>query len=328
MQNNKRYFTVFLKGMAMGAADVVPGVSGGTVAFISGIYQELVDSLRSINMAALRTLFSQGVGPAWRQINGNFLLAVFGGILLSLFSMARIIVHAMDQWPELIWAFFFGLVCASTIYVGRQLERWRIQEVLALGAGLAFAIGLNLANPTQLPDTWWMLSIAGAIAICAMILPGVSGTYVLLLLGLYSTFLQAISQFQILILASFGIGCVAGLLSFAHVLSWLLREYHSATMAVLTGFLLGSLQMIWPWRHTVSFYENRRGELEPLMQELVLPGRYAELTGNDPMVGGVILAAIIGMVLVGGLELWAAKTRPDDAESSTAGLAAAPKREA
>lgn len=320
MLPGSRYFTVFLKGMAMGAADSVPGVSGGTVAFVSGIYQELVESLRSINHKAFQTLCTQGIAPAWRQINGNFLLAVFAGALLSLFSLAGFIVYAMERWPEVIWAFFFGLVCASTIYVARQLERWRLTEMLALAIGLAMALGLNFANPAQLPDTWWMLSLAGALAICAMILPGVSGTYVLLLLGLYPTFLRAITEFQILVLASFGIGCVVGLLSFAHVLSWLLRTYHSATMAVLTGFLLGSLQMVWPWRHTVSFYENRHGELEPLAQELVLPSTYAELAGKDPMVVGVIVAAVVGILLVGGLELWAAKTRPE--KSAPTGLLA------
>lgn len=328
MQPNKRYLTVFFKGMAMGAADAVPGVSGGTVAFVSGIYQELVDSLRSINFQALQTLRTQGMASAWRQINGNFLLAVFGGALLSLFSLASVIMYAMEHWPEIIWAFFFGLVCASTIYVARQLERWRLAEILALAVGLTMALGLNMANPTQLPDTWWVLSLAGSVAICAMILPGISGTYVLLLLGLYSTFLRAIAEFQILVLASFGLGCVIGLLSFAHVLSWLLRRYHSTTMAVLTGFLLGSLQMIWPWRHTLRFYENRHGEMEPMAQELVLPSAYAEMTGRDPMVAGVILAAIIGVLLVAGLELWAARTRPKDAPPAPGVLAEIAEKEA
>lgn len=294
----------------MGAADVVPGVSGGTVAFISGVYEELIESLRSINLGAVQALRQDGLRAAWQHINGNFLLTIFAGVLLSLFSLARAIVYAMETWPILVWGFFFGLVSASIIYVARQLECWRFKEAVALVAGLLMALALGFANPAQLPDTWWMLSIAGSIAICAMILPGVSGTYILLLLGLYSTFLQAISQFQIMVLASFGIGCVVGLLSFSHLLSWLLRHYHSTTMAVLTGFLVGSLQMIWPWRHAVSFYENRQGEMEPLVYELVMPGNYAEVTGQDPMMAGVILAALIGIALVAGLELWAAKTRP------------------
>lgn len=311
----------------MGAADSVPGVSGGTVAFISGIYQELVDSLRSINHKAFQTFCSQGVVPAWRQINGTFLLAVFGGALLSLFSLAGIIVHAMERWPEIIWAFFFGLVCASAIYVARQLDRWRLAQILSLAAGLGLALALNFANPAQLPDTWWMLSLAGALAICAMILPGMSGTYVLLLLGLYPTFLRAITEFQILVLASFGVGCVVGLLSFSHVLSWLLRSHYNNTMAVLTGFLLGSLQMIWPWRHTVSFYENRHGEMEPLVQELVLPSTYAELAGKDPMLGGVILAALGGMLLVASLEFWASR-RPRPEAVPIDALADGPEKEA
>lgn len=306
----------------MGAADVVPGVSGGTVAFISGIYEELLNSLRSINLGVLQTLRESGLAAAWRHINGTFLLAVFSGALVSLFSLARFIVYALERWPVLIWAFFFGLVCASTIHVARQLERWGIREVIALIVGLVIALAINMANPTQLPDTWWMLTIAGAIAICAMILPGMSGTYILLLLGLYSTFLQAVSQFQLLILLSFGVGCVVGLLSFSHLLSWLLRHYHSTTMAVLTGFLIGSLQMIWPWRHVVSYYENRHGEMEPLAHELVMPGAYAALTGKDPMVAGVIVAVITGIILVAGLELWAARTRPEEASDATGEMAA------
>lgn len=303
----RRYLTLFLKGAAMGAADVVPGVSGGTIAFISGIYEELLESLRRINPSALKLLWERGPLAAWSYINGNFLLAVFAGVALSLLSLARVISYAMEAHPVLVWSFFFGLVCASVIYVARQLERWRIPEASALIAGTLLALAITMSNPAQLPGSWWMLFIAGAIAICAMILPGISGSFILLLLGLYSTFLRAIKDFDVVTLGSFAVGCVFGLLAFSHVLSWLLRRYHGATLATLTGFLLGSLQMIWPWKHTVAFYESRHGTMEPLIQENLLPGQYAVLVGEDPQVLGAILAAAIGVILVLGLEFFAQK---------------------
>ncbi|MEX1033447.1 MAG: DUF368 domain-containing protein [Cellvibrionaceae bacterium] len=299
----RRYLALFLKGAAMGAADVVPGVSGGTIAFISGIYEELIESLRHIGPSAAKLLWTRGPAAAWEYINGNFLLAVFAGVAASLFSLARIISFAMQAYPVLVWSFFFGLVLASVIYVARQLEQWRWVEVVALISGALLALGIALSNPAQLPDAWWMIFLAGAVAICAMILPGISGSFILLLLGLYTTFLRAISELDLLILASFVAGCACGLVAFSHVLSWLLRRYHGATLATLTGFLLGSLQMIWPWKHTVTFFENRHGEMEPLIQENVLPGQYATLMGDDPQLLGAVLAATIGVVLVLGLEL-------------------------
>jgi putative membrane protein len=307
----RHYLMLFLKGVAMGAADVVPGVSGGTVAFISGIYEELIESLRRIDLSAVKCLWERGPVAAWHHVNGNFLLAVFAGVALSLLSLAKIISHAMEAYPILVWSFFLGLVCASVIYVARQLRRWGIGELLALAAGAAFALGITLANPAQLPDTWWMLFLAGGIAICAMILPGISGSFILLLLGLYATFLQAISNFDLVPLVSFLAGCVFGLLAFSHVLSWLLRHYHGVTLAVLTGFLLGSLQMLWPWKHAVAFY-NQYGEMapliqEPLIQKNVLPAQYAMLTGEDPQVLVAILAAMLGVALVFGLEFLAQK---------------------
>lgn len=301
------YLVLVLKGMAMGAADVVPGVSGGTIAFISGIYEELIDSLRSIDLSALKVLREKGIAATWQHINGNFLLALFAGVFVSLFSLAQLISYAMEAWPIVVWAFFFGLVCASTIYVARQLERWRLWEAISLALGALMAFGLTQANPAQLPDTWWMLGLAGAVAICAMILPGISGTFILLLLGLYPTFLAAIINFDVLILASFGLGCVLGLLSFSHLLSWLLHRFHGLTLACLTGFLLGSLQMIWPWKQTVLYYENRHGEQVPLVQENLWPGEYAEMFGSDPQQWLALLAAVIGVVLVLGLEQIAQK---------------------
>ncbi|MGQ9426746.1 DUF368 domain-containing protein [Gilvimarinus sp. F26214L] len=297
-----RYPGLFLRGMAMGAADVVPGVSGGTVAFITGIYEELIDSLRRFDLAALTVLFSEGPGAAWKHVNGNFLLALFAGVALSLLTLARIITYSLETWPILVWSFFFGLVCASAIYVARQLKGWAAAEVVTFLLGIAVAAGITMANPAQLPDSPWVLFLGGSIAICAMILPGISGSFILLLLGLYPVFLQAISTFDLVPLASFGAGCVVGLLAFSHVLSWLLHRFHGPTLAALTGFLVGSLQMIWPWKQTVTSYQNRHGEWEPLVQRNLLPEQYATLVGEDPLLMGAILAAILGVALVLGLE--------------------------
>src|SRR5690606_20551421 len=180
-------------------------------------------------------------------------------------------------------------------------------ELLALALGASLAFGITQANPAQMPDTWWMLCLAGAIAICAMILPGISGSFILLLLGLYPTFLAAITSFDLPILASFAVGCLLGLLSFSHLLSWLLHRFHGPTLAGLTGFLLGSLQMIWPWKQTVLYYENRHGEQMPLVQENLWPGEYGELMGGDPQLWAALIAAVLGIVLVLGLEQIAQK---------------------
>lgn len=298
----KHFILVFIKGMAMGAGDVVPGVSGGTIAFITGVYEELLDSLRAINISAVKVLFSKGIGAAWQHINGTFLLSLFAGVLLSVFSLAKLIGFCLDNYPILVWSFFFGLVCASVIYILRQITQWQIAEVVALVLGTAIALVVSYLKPAQLPAEWWVMMLAGSVAICAMILPGISGAFILVLLGLYPVVLNAITSFDVITLGAFAIGCGFGLLSFSHLLSWLLHHFHNATLALLTGFLMGSLNLLWPWKVTIETYIDRHGEQVPLIRENISPFSYAETLGNEAFLGSAITFAVLGLVLVLGLE--------------------------
>lgn len=309
--NNRRsltdYLFLALKGVAMGAADVVPGVSGGTIALIAGIYDELLHSLKNIGPATVKVLFRDGIAAAWRQINGTFLLVLFGGILISLKTLATAITLALDHYPILVWAFFFGLILASVIYFARQQGGWRWQQWLALLLGIALVSAVAYAKPAQLPGHWWVLFLGGFVAICAMILPGVSGSFILLLVGLYPVFLQAIEDLNIVALASFGAGCICGLLSFSRALSWLLDNYHRTTLAVLIGFLVGSLQVTWPWKLTLETYTDSSGELVPLVQQNVMPDTFQAATGNEAQLFLALLTAFLGIVIILSIEFFAAK---------------------
>lgn len=307
----KAYSALFFRGMAMGAADVVPGVSGGTIAFITGIYDELLHSLQQLNFKALLILKAEGFAAAWRYINGGFLLAVFAGILLSLKTFAEIITYALDAYPILVWAFFFGLILASVVYFARQQSGWRWRHWLACALGAAVVFVISLASPAQLPGDWWMLFLGGFIAICAMILPGVSGSFLLLLMGLYPVFLKALSDFDLVALASFGAGCVCGLLSFSRALAWLLDSYHKMTLAVLIGFLVGSLNVTWPWKQILTTMVDRHGDVIPVSQANVLPGTFEALTGQDAMLGLAVLFFALGSFLVLLSEYFAGPSRND-----------------
>lgn len=283
-----------LRGMAMGAADVVPGVSGGTIAFITGIYDELLHSLKSIRPYTVVILKREGLAAAWQSINGTFLLCVFAGILISLKTFAALISLGLENYPVLVWAFFFGLVVASIYYFAKQQTGWGWRHWLACLLGAAFVYLLSIATPAQLPGTWWILFCGGFVAICAMILPGVSGSFLLLLVGLYPEFLRAINTMDLVALGSFGLGCVAGLLVFSRFLSWLLDYYHKVTLAALIGFLVGSLNVIWPWKQTLVTTIDRHGEVIPLVQQNVLPGQYSQ----EPLLMFALLCAALGAFLV------------------------------
>ena len=301
-KNWKHYLMVLVKGMAMGAADVVPGVSGGTVAFITGIYEELLNSLKRLTPMTLPMLWQQGLAAFWSHINGSFLLALGTGILVSLLSLARLISYLMADFPVLLWAFFFGLVIASVVYIARKIVHWTWREWMAVIIGTAIALAISMAKPAQLPAEPWMVFSAGAIAICAMILPGVSGSFILLLMGMYSVFLTALKELDLVLLGSFFGGCIVGLLLFSHFLSWLLNRFHNTTLALLVGFLLGSLNVIWPWKHTLETFTNRHGEQVALVQENLLPQAYAQVTGLEAYPILAVALATAGAFLVLGLE--------------------------
>jgi len=292
------YVILVVKGLAMGAADVVPGVSGGTIAFITGIYNELLHSLKNCGPSSLRVLVKQGIPAFWCHINGSFLLAVFGGILLSIKTFASIVSYCLEHYPVLVWAFFSGLIAASVILLSRDQDRWEWHHWCLCLIGAAFVIVISIAKPSPLPGDWWVLFLGGFIAICAMILPGISGSFILLLLGLYSVFLRAVTELNLMAIASFGIGCVCGLLAFSQFLSWLLDTFFKATVAVLIGFLIGSLNVTWPWKQTLELVTDRHGEEISLVQSNIMPWQYAEINDVGPQLLSVILFVFFGVFLV------------------------------
>ena len=292
-----------LKGCAMGMADVVPGVSGGTIAFISGIYEELLDSIRSVNATALKLLLKLRLGEFWRHINGSFLLPVLLGIAIAIFSLARLMTYLLTYHPIAIWSFFFGLIIASALLVARQIGRWDWRSLLAFVAGAAAAWWITVATPAETPNDWWFVMLSGAIAICAMILPGISGAFILLLLGKYQYIMQAVGDLNIPVIAIFAVGAAAGIISFSHLLSWLLKRWHDVTVAVLMGFMVGSLNKVWPWKEVVETYTDSHGKIMPLVESNVAPGRFEALTQQDALLAEAIVLCIVGFLAIYCIEL-------------------------
>jgi len=296
----KDYVGIMLRGVAMGASDIVPGVSGGTMAFILGIYEELIDSIRVIGQRDFwRALLKLQIKEILRIVNWPFLVSVALGILIAIITLSRGLEWLLINQPVLLWSFFFGLVLASVFTVSKRIPRWNARLLLALLLGAVGAYLLVGAVPTQTPETWWFLVLSGAVAICAMILPGISGAFILVLLGKYQYVLSAVNQRDFLTLALVAGGAVIGLVSFAQVLGWLFKRYHDVTVAVLTGLMLGSLRKVWPWKLDVEWLRDSAGQFvlshgEPIViqQRNVLPnlGGSADLTQ---------LALAVGLALVG-----------------------------
>ncbi|MFG0382048.1 DUF368 domain-containing protein [Pseudomonas sp. zbq_18] len=310
----KNYFLLFGKGMAMGAADVVPGVSGGTVAFITGIYDELLRSIASVPEALVQLLRGR-VAKAWQIANVNFLLVLFAGILTSVFSLARLITWLLDTHPIPLWSFFFGLILVSSHLVAREIGRWNWTRVFSFVVGIAFAWWITVASPMQWGSDPLSLFLAGAIAICAMILPGISGSFLLLLMGLYAVVLGAVKSLDLAVLAVFAAGCLIGILSFSRLLSWLLSHYRDLTLAFLTGLMLGSLNKVWPWKQTLTWRSDSHGQQVPLQQENLWPTQFTSLVGQDSQWMLAIMLAVAGVVLVLGLE-WLAGRQQQSAGSA------------
>ena len=290
------YLLIYLKGMAMGAADVVPGVSGGTIALIVGVYERLLKAVGACTPEKLLWLCRGRVKETWQAIDGTFLLALVAGILTSIAAFANLLGYLLEQHGELTWSFFFGLILVSVYIVGREVHRWNIWTWLLVALGTGFAYTITVAAPVQWSSAPLFIFLAGAIAICAMILPGISGSFILVLLGLYATILGAVRTFDFSMLLIFAAGCALGMLSFARVVSWLLENVRNATMAAATGLLIGSLNKVWPWKQTLSWRENSKGVLEPMHQNNVLPATYESLTGEPSwwMAGvGLMVAAVL-----------------------------------
>lgn len=299
----KDYLILSAKGIAMGAADVVPGVSGGTIAFISGIYEELLETIDNVNLSAFKVLKNDGIKAAWNHLNGNFLVALLSGIAISIISLAKLITYLLEFHTVLLWSFFFGLILSSIYLVGKKIKSWDISKIIALIIGSAIAYYITILPPMENPQAMWYIFLSGAIAICAMILPGISGSFILLLLGSYELVLSAIKDIKIATIAVFGLGCITGLLSFSKLLNWMFKKYHDLTIALLTGFLVGSLNKIWPWKKVLQTRINSHGKEVPFIDENVLPANY----DGDPQLLYVVLFAIFGLAIIIVIEKLATK---------------------
>lgn len=295
------YIFVTLKGMAMGAADVVPGVSGGTIAFISGIYEELITAINSINFGILKSWKTDGFQSVWKSINGNFLLALFLGIFISLFSLATLVSWLLENEPVLLWSFFFGLVLASVFFVGKEIKRWNLGIVVSLIMGAVIAYYITTLPPSENIESLPYLFLSGALAVCAMILPGISGAFILVLLGSYKTILDAVHGRDFVIIATVGVGAIFGLLSFARLLKWMFSNFKNITLAILTGFILGSLNKIWPWKRVLE--TKVFGDKTVIIDTNTSPFSY----DGDPQILYAIIAALIGFSLIFILERTASK---------------------
>jgi putative membrane protein len=290
----------------MGMADVIPGVSGGTVAFITGIYEELINSIKSIDADAFKLLFKFQLSDFWKKINGNFLISVLLGIVTSLLSLSKLMTYLLDAYPIQVWSFFFGLILISSPLIMREIRKWTIGTVISFLFGIVIAYAITVLSPTETPTELWFIFFCGALAICAMILPGISGAFILLLIGKYEYMITALIHFNIPVIIVFVIGCFLGLLGFSRFLSWILAHYRFPTLALLAGFMIGSLNKVWPWKEVISYRINHQGEQVAAFDQSIWPWHYLEKTHNNPLILQAILFAALGVGLVVAIEKTAA----------------------
>jgi putative membrane protein len=302
---------IFLKGMGMGGADVVPGVSGGTIALIAGIYERLLNAIRSVDLEAVRLLFQFKLREFWQKIDGAFLLPLVLGIATSLITLARVIKFFMEEHPIPLWSFFFGLILVSAIWVLKEVKQWHWGILISFVVGTIVAYLITSLSPAETPESLWFIFISGAIAICAMILPGISGSFLLLILGKYEFILESLNSRDLVTLGVFALGCLTGLLSFSRIIAWLLRHYHNITIALLAGFMIGSLNKVWPWKSVESFRLNSHGEQVPFLTKNVWPVTFSEITGEESQLILAILFFALGILLVVGLERLAGRRISD-----------------
>lgn len=307
-RNFSQYFIVTLKGLAMGAADVVPGVSGGTIAFISGIYEELVSTIDNLNLSIFKRWKNDGFKATWIHYNFGFLTALLLGILISILSLASLIKWLLLTQPIAIWSFFFGLILASILLVGKQITTWKLWSILAMILAALLSYYITIIEPMGSTGNNWFLFFAGFVAIIAMILPGLSGAFILLLLGAYPTVIGALTQFlegimtldwsmgssAFLKLSIFGIGAIIGIKAFSGVLNWMFKHHKNLVLAVLTGFMIGALNKIWPWKEVLQYRVNGHGENVPFLENSMLPSSYIE----DPQLVTAVIFAVLGFLII------------------------------
>ena len=310
-----RLISTFFKGIAMGAADVVPGVSGGTIAFITGIYETLITTIDSLDFGIFKHIKSNGFKSAWAHYNLSFLAVLLLGIATSILSLAKLITYLLENHPVLVWAFFFGLIIASILFIIKQVNKWNLAAIIGMIIATVLSYWITIVPPLSEGQPLWFLFIAGFIAIIAMILPGLSGAFILLLLGAYEIVIGSItgvlegitgsdssmlgtSALQLLV---FAIGAVAGLKTFSKALRWMFDHYKNTTLAVLTGFMIGALNKVWPWKEVLSYRTNHSGEQVPLLEKSILPGQFE----GDPKIMLAIACALLGCFLILGFEWYA-----------------------
>ena len=264
------YLNIAIKGFCMGAADVVPGVSGGTMAFILGIYEDLLNAIRSFDLTFLRLLSSFKIREALEHTSWRFLLALGSGILFAIFTLAKLISWLLFNYPIFIWSFFFGLVLASVVTVVRHINNWTPALFVVALLGTAGAYVLVGLMPAVTPNAPWFLFLSGAVAICAMILPGISGSFILVLLGKYQYVLDAVNNRDFITLFLVAAGAVAGLTIFSRFLGWLFRKYHDLTIALLCGLMLGSLRKVWPWKR-IDYLADVQGQILSTLENNIMP---------------------------------------------------------
>ncbi len=315
-RNFKNYLLLYTKGLGMGAADIVPGVSGGTIAFISGIYEELLHSLKSFTPKNFKLLFTGKIKAFWQAVNGNFLVAVVLGIGTSIFTLAKVMLYMLKEHPIFIWSFFFGLILISTVSILRTIRKTTMPVFIGFGVGAVLAYLITISSAAQTPNELWFIFICGAVAICAMILPGISGSFILLLMGKYEYILSALTELKIAILAVFAGGAIIGLLSFSHFLSWLLQKYHDITVALLAGFMFGSLNKVWPWKVQIDTVTNKTWQWSiekfndhslHLIEKNLLPNAFTVQTGINAQFTWAIIMAVLAIVIYWGIEYAAGK---------------------
>ena len=302
----KETVKIMLKGAAMGVAEVIPGVSGGTLAFITGIYERLLTAISNVNLGLITTLKKEGLKAVWAKIDGLFLTKLLAGMALGFVVGLKLVVSLLESHPVLIWSFFFGLILASIPLIGKQVKKWGGMEVALLVFGAALVYWITITAPSQGSEHLLMVFVAGIIGVSALMLPGLSGSFVLLLMGMYTIIMPAVHDFlgnpfgpETGIVIAFGLGMLIGLLTFAKVLSFTFKKYPNPTLALLTGFLIGSLNKVWPWQHVTETRFNSKGLEVVKFSESVLPTTFSDLSPNNFLYGNdsQMLVSIIIMII-------------------------------
>ena len=327
------FILVAIKGMAMGMAETIPGVSGGTIAFITGIYEKLLETIKAFKPSLIKTWKNEGLKAVWTEINGNFLVSLLGGMVVGIGVGVVVIDKLIHLYPPVVWAFFFGLIIASIIYIGKQISKWDFKVILALIIGIAVAFGITQLPMGQVNESLWFVFICGAIAVSALILPGISGSFILLIMGMYSYILHDTLKtgvFEnhdtgaIITMLVFGLGMIIGLFTMARFLTWSLKNYKNITFALLTGFMIGALNKLWPWRVPVKVMDKNDNIVEfskgmeydkVITEYSTLPSEYLEKIGHPSFLIGVIAFFVIGMVLVLGMDYFSKNKSPTKPQS-------------